>query len=199
MAETTSPPVALSATWHSWWVTPCTLSSTLGDKTSLRLLPQPATPSGHQATSGRPHLHNPLLQIGVRQETSRENSGFAGSRCSQGVIVQGFSFGPGRPLPGGLVGLRRAGGKGRAGWQAWGFLRDFSGFSKFRRAPTTRCGAGAQGQNRFQTLGNACTVRKNILRGSLDAGPAFFPLCLLVLSSGVRDNKADTQLSTQRT
>jgi len=28
MAETTSPPVALSAAWHSWWVTPCTLSST---------------------------------------------------------------------------------------------------------------------------------------------------------------------------
>lgn len=22
MAETTSPPVALSAAWHSWWVTP---------------------------------------------------------------------------------------------------------------------------------------------------------------------------------
>ena len=28
MAETTSPPVALRAAWHSWWVTPCTLSST---------------------------------------------------------------------------------------------------------------------------------------------------------------------------
>lgn len=28
MAETTSPPVALSAAWHSWCVTPCTPSST---------------------------------------------------------------------------------------------------------------------------------------------------------------------------
>ena len=28
MAEITFPPVALRAAWHSWWVTPCTLSST---------------------------------------------------------------------------------------------------------------------------------------------------------------------------
>lgn len=39
MAETTSPPVALSATWHSWWVTPCTLSSTCRGQSLLGSYP----------------------------------------------------------------------------------------------------------------------------------------------------------------
>lgn len=94
------------------------------------------------------------------------------------MTVGGVSLGPGRPLPGGLAGLRRAGGKGRAGWQAWGSLGHSSGMAKFGGARTTPCGAGAQGQNGLQTLGNDCTVEKKSLRGSPDAGPWLLPtLC----------------------
>lgn len=118
------------------------------------------SPLGRRDASGSSHLHNPPLQLGVGQEASGGNGGFAGSRFSRGVAGEGFSSGPRRPLPGGLAGLRRTGGKGRAGWQARGSPGHGSGMAKFGGAGTTPCGAGAQGQNRLQALGNDCTVEK---------------------------------------